>query len=535
MIYVRECRSAAMEKHAGLISLIERAKPMTKYLDLLSVDISQKLARALFFWGGIGTIVFSYLFQYATGVDTPLWDRWVGGLFIIGLWGASFTRWMSKAKLHIAYGLTMVLMTVQSVYANYQADFAPALMITELLIVQCFFLVIARRSQPASAELLNYRKDGSPYWIALNINPIFDEVGEVERFIAVETDITARKEAEQALRQAKEEAERVAQAKAEFLATMSHEIRTPMNAVIGMTSLLLETTLNEEQRDYVKTIRFSGENLLTIINDILDFSKIDAGHMELETQPFHLRTAIEDVLDLLSGKARENDIELLYHLDEGVPPFILGDPTRLNQVLVNLINHAIKFTEQGRVLIRLRPLWQKGDDLKLAFSVEDTGIGIAPDRIERLFHPCSQVDASHTRKYGGTGLGLVISQRLVELMGGDISVQSEVGKGSTFTFTLQTKVPTTTPDMAFDQLDPWLPATNNPAVAQSFEPKALIALPMPALSVLLVEGNLVNQKVASRMLSKLGYEADIAANGLEAIKAMELRRYDLIFMDMQMP
>ena len=392
-----------------------------------------------------------------------------------------------------------------------------------------------RQGKPASAELLNYRKDGSPYWVALNINPIFDEAGHVVRFIAVETEITARKEAEQALRQAKEEAERVAQAKADFLATMSHEIRTPMNAVIGMTGLLLETDLNEEQRDYVKTIRLSGDNLLTIINDILDFSKIDAGHMALEAQPFQVRSAIADVLDLLAGQAQAHHIGLHHEIEAGVPPVIIGDPARLNQVLVNLINNAIKFTEQGEVLIRLRRLWQKGDDLKLEFRIQDTGIGISATQIERLFQPFSQGDASTTRKYGGTGLGLVISRRLVELMGGEITVKSEVGKGSTFIFTLLTQASASILLGPSDQLGPQPSGHDGRLAVPPFDQEALATRSMPGLSVLLVEDNLINQKVALRMLSKLGYEADIAANGLEAIKALELRRYDLVFMDMQMP
>ncbi len=513
-----------------------------------------------------------------------------------------------------------------------------------------------RAGKPASAELLNYRKDGTPYWVALNINPVFDEEGKAERFIAVETDITARKEAEATLVQAKESAEQAALAKAEFLATMSHEIRTPMNAVIGMTGLLRDTKLDEEQREYVDTIRISGDNLLTIINDILDFSKIDAGKMELESQPFYLRTSIEDVLDLLSCKAHDQGVELLYEIEEGVPEIVEGDPTRLNQVLVNLTNNALKFTEEGEVFIRVRQLARQDEACELEISVRDTGIGIPPERVQKLFQPFSQVDASITRKYGGTGLGLVISRRLVELMGGRIYLESEVGKGSIFSFTFNTcqsasnldeRLPlvnwnalkgktlllvddnetnlrvlerllqhhglhtysTTEPGScqalleAHPQiegviLDMQMPGMDGLSLARElkaspswqhlplilltsmhelpkeqdqvlfgamlhkpvrhehlFRQLTKLLLPntpahvptadmssgqpatptMPTLRILLAEDNLINQKVALRMLSKLGYEADVTANGLEAIKAMELRPYDLIFMDMQMP
>ena len=249
------------------------------------------------------------------------------------------------------------------------------------------------------------------------------------------SDVSERKEMEKTLRSAKELAEAAVQARSQFLANMSHEVRTPMNGVIGMTSLLLDTPLTGQQRDYVDTIRISGESLLTIINDILDFSKIEAGRVELEAHPFDVEQCVVESLELLAGQAHGKGLELSMYVDPGVPAEVIGDATRLRQVLVNLVGNGVKFTERGEVFVHVRAIGRASDDgVELLVSVRDTGIGIPADRQDALFNAFTQVDASTTRRYGGTGLGLSISKQLVELMGGQLSVTSEVGVGTTFSF-----------------------------------------------------------------------------------------------------
>jgi PAS domain S-box-containing protein len=356
--------------------------------------------------------------------------------------------------------------------------------------------------------------DGHIVWVIGQSVPILDESGKVASYLGTITDIGSQKEVERALKIAREEAETATRTKSEFLANMSHEIRTPMNAVIGMTGLLLDTPLNREQHDFVETIRHSGDELLNIINDILDFSKIEANKLVLENQPFNLRSCIESCLDLLANKAQEKGLELAYFLEPDVPNFVIGDVTRLRQIIVNLLSNAVKFTDSGEVVVWVQVAGEENGRFHLQFAVKDTGIGISKDKRDRLFKSFSQVDASVTRKFGGTGLGLTISKRLSELMDGTMWVESETGLGSTFFFTIHAE--------SVDQDTVEEPVADQTSLAGK--------------QVLIVDDNQTNQLILQKTLSNWQMKSEIFDNGHDALAYLANgNQCDIAILDMQMP
>ncbi|MDP1675867.1 MAG: response regulator [Bacteroidota bacterium] len=554
-------------------------------------------------------------------------------------------------------GLSMFGYTIEDVIGMHFTMFVKET--EQQKVARVYYRQMLSKTKSSYREFTATKKNGKEIILGQSVELLFEN-NKVVGFLAIARDISEKNRYEQELKEAKETAESATVAKSQFLATMSHEIRTPMNGVIGMTDLLLQTSLNDEQREYTEIIRSSGETLLTLINDILDFSKIESGKLEMEKRPIEVQSLIEETFDLIARSAVEKQLDIVYLIDPSVPPFIIGDPVRLRQILLNLTNNAIKFTNHGEVLVSVEAIGNDGTQTTLQFSVKDTGIGIPKDKASKLFQAFSQVDASTTRKFGGTGLGLVITKRLVELMDGEVWIESEEGKGSTFYFTI--KVPTTTtveglpkkyirgkiPELLGKRIllvddnatnlnilsiqctnwgmyprstasqsealkwvnnnDPFdmaiidfnMPEINGIELARMIHTSrndkpfpivlfsssghtdftneeqtlfaAVILKPIKQaqlystitdvlaknindqllrvniepqkteplannvpLTILIAEDNFINQKLALRLLQQLGYLADLAANGKEALEMVKQKRYDIILMDLHMP
>jgi PAS domain S-box-containing protein len=379
---------------------------------------------------------------------------------------------------------------------------------------------LRRQNLKGSYPIEIIRQDGQVRMMLITATPQFNRKGELSGTIGIFRDFTEKHQAEEELRNrneqlrlAKEVAEEASRAKASFLAVMSHEIRTPMNGVIGMTSLLLETPLAPDQREFAETIRRSGESLLAILNDILDFSKIESGRIDLEQQPFTMTACIEETMELFASRAAEKGVELIGTIDPGVPAMLVGDGARLRQVLANLIGNAVKFTAAGEIAVAVTTRPTSERSVELCIQVKDTGIGISKEGLARLFQPFSQADLSITRKFGGTGLGLAISRRLIDLMGGSIHVESEEHKGSTFTVTLPSEVHTLRMDI--DPLDQ----------------KALTGC-----RVLIVDDNAHQASTLGRVCEQFAMKVQVttsATTGLERLRSGE--KFDVVLVDLLMP
>ncbi|MBX3415272.1 MAG: response regulator [Pirellulales bacterium] len=378
-----------------------------------------------------------------------------------------------------------------------------------------FIRLMEQHGRVTSFEAEVYRRDGSVIWISENARVIRDEQGCVLYYEGLVEDISERKAAEQMQRQ-RDAAEAANRAKSEFLANMSHEIRTPLNGVIGMLDLLLGTTLTPQQARYAHIGKSSADSLLAVINQILDFSKIEAGKIELEQVDFDLHALIEETADMFSQRVAEKGLELACLIPPEVPSFVIGDPERMRQILINLVNNALKFTSQGEVVVRAAVERHEGDEIVFRCSVTDTGIGIPPDRLDRLFQSFSQVDASTTRKYGGTGLGLAISKRLTELMGGEMGVESQAGQGSTFWFSARLQL------------------------CDVPRRERILPVALRDCRILIVDDNATNLEILREQLRGWGFDPVCVSDARAALSALSeaARRgapFDLGILDHQMP
>ena len=396
------------------------------------------------------------------------------------------------------------------------------------------FARLARGERLERYETTHVRKDGKLIDVSLTVVPIIDESGKVVGAWSLAHNITERKQAEEERRRAKEAAETANRAKSEFLAVMSHEIRTPMNGIIGMTALALAAELPPAVRDHLEMVRTSADTLLSVINGILDFAKIEAGRLDLDEVTFDVRGTIGDTLKMLCQCAHEKSLNLTLEIDPDVPDILVGDVGRLRQVLVNLVGNAIKFTEVGEIIARISVEERSDAGVTVHLRVSDTGIGIPPQKLDAIFNAFEQADASTTRRYGGTGLGLTICAQLAHLMGGRAWAESAVGRGSTFHFTARLAVGQTAATLGASGL-----GDQPVVVVDGHATNREIPRPEPPrtrpLRVLLAEDNYINQELTVTLLEDAGHQVSLATNGREAAEAAARGAFDVVLMDVQMP
>jgi signal transduction histidine kinase len=402
---------------------------------------------------------------------------------------------------------------------------------------------LSRGETLSNFETKMLRKDGTQVEVSLTISPIRGSDGAITGAATIAHDISSRKRAELELQKAKGDAEAANRAKSEFLANMSHEIRTPMNGVLGMTELALSTDLTTEQREYLDMVKISADTLLTVINDILDFSKIEAGKLDLDVTAFCLRESLDRILSPLRLRARQKGLELLCDVRPEVPQEIVADRIRLTQVLGNLLGNALKFTNQGEVELKVAMESRQADSATLHFAVRDTGVGIPVAKQKSIFEAFAQADGSTSRRYGGTGLGLTISSRLVEMMGGRIWVESQPGWGSCFHFTVRVGLADEVREAnaaGFSRRETLpLIAVDDDLPLEGAATTLLAGCPReasePRLRVLLAEDNAMNQRVVARLIEKQGHRAMVVSTGRAALAALDRQEFDLVLMDIQMP
>jgi PAS domain S-box-containing protein len=366
----------------------------------------------------------------------------------------------------------------------------------------------------SALNLWAINKNGNEFAVDMNIN--FFEVKEKKMFLSSIIDITESKKDEEALREAKEKAEHLSLARQEFLSVMSHEMRTPLNAVVGISHLLAEGELTPEQEENISILQFSAQNLLSLINNILDFSKIESGMLQLEQIDFNFSELIRRVMDSFRHNAQEKQVRLNLQTDIDIPEILNGDPARLTQVLTNLLHNAIKFTEGGEVRLNVKVVSADNEKIRMHFAISDTGIGIEPDRLQEIFDSYTQAKPSITRQFGGSGLGLTICKKLLKIMGGDISVKSEVNKGSVFSF-----------DLEFSTGAKGEQKLTSHRLERDFD--------LTDIKILLVEDNITNRALAKKFITRWGATVDTAENGMVAVKKINENPYDLVLMDLQMP